>query len=84
MKKIIVTTTINSPTEAIRKFDNMPDWKLIVVADKKTPKNYKLKNGIFLSTLDQMKIDKKLSNVIGWNCIERRNFGFITMFLIIG
>ena len=77
MKKIIVTTTINSPTEAIRKFDNMPNWKLIVVADKKTPKNYKLKNGIFLSTLDQMKIDKKLSNVIGWNCIERRNFGFI-------
>ena len=47
--KFIISTTINSPTEAIKRFDNMHHWKLVVVGDKKTPKNFKLKNGVFLS-----------------------------------
>ena len=75
LKKFIVCTSINKPTEAIKKFDSMKDWQLIVVGDKKTPKNYKLKNGIYLSPKKQEKIDKKLSDLIGWNCIQRRNFG---------
>ena len=61
-------------TEAIKQYGKINDWELIVVGDKKTPKNYKLKNGIYLTTKDQVKIDKELSNLIGWNCIERRNF----------
>ena len=75
--KVIVTTSINHPTKAISKFDSLKDWKLIVVGDKKTPKNYKLKNGVYLTPKDQELIDKKLSRLIGWNCIERRNFGLI-------
>ena len=77
MKKVIVSTSINKPTEAIKKFDSLKDWLLIVVGDKKTPKNYKLKNGIYLSVKDQKLIDKKLSDIIGWNCIERRNLGLV-------
>lgn len=77
LKKIIVCTSINQPTEAIKKFDNMKDWQLVVVGDKKTPKNYKLKHGIYLSPKKQEKMDKKLSNLIGWNCIQRRNFGIL-------
>jgi len=77
MKKVIVTTTINSPTIAIKKFDEMKEWTLIVIGDLKTPKNYKLKNGIYVSPKDQEKLDKKLSNLIGWNCIQRRNMGLL-------
>ena len=77
MKKYIITTTINNPTEAIHKFDEMHDWKLIVIGDKKTPINYKLKNGIYLTPEDQENYDKDLSDAIGWNCIQRRNFGLI-------
>lgn len=77
MKKFIVTTTINAVTRAISLYDKMPGWNLIVAGDLKTPKNYKLKNGIYLSPKDQEKIDKKLSKLISWNCIQRRNFGFI-------
>lgn len=78
--KAIVTTTINQPTKAILRFANMQDWHLIVVTDKKTPiKKYeKLKKNItILNCSDQYKINKKLSDLIGWNCIQRRNFGFI-------
>ena len=77
MKKFIITTTINHPTEAIIKYDNLKDWQLIVIGDLKTPKNYKLKNGIYFSPSDQILFNKKLSQLIGFNCIERRNFGFL-------
>ena len=77
LKKFIVCTSINKPTLAVRKFDMMKDWKLVIVGDKKTPKNYKLKNGVYLSPNKQEKIDKKLSDLIGWNCIQRRNFGIL-------
>jgi hypothetical protein len=75
--KVIVCTSINAPTEAIEKYDNMSDWFLIVVGDKKTPSNYKLKNGIYLSPDDQINMNEDLSNLIGWNCIQRRNFGLL-------
>lgn len=81
MKKYIISTTINAPTKAIQKFDNLKDWNLIVSGDLKTPSNYKLKNGIYLSPKDQEKISKKLSDLIGWNCIQRRNFAMILAYM---
>ena len=67
MKKFIVTTTINSPTIALRKYSELKDWTLIVVGDLKTPeaKYRSLKNIIWLGTQDQLKLSKKLSNLIG-------------------
>jgi hypothetical protein len=77
--RFIVTTTIFKPSRALLMFANIKNWQLIVVGDKKTPHNFykKIKNIIYLSPEDQIKIDKKLSDLIGWNCIQRRNFGYI-------
>ncbi len=77
MKKIIVTTTINHPTKAIDLFQSMEDWELVVIGDKKTPKGYKLEKGIYVSPEEQEQYDKPLSDAIGWNCIQRRNFGLL-------
>jgi len=83
MKKIIVTTTINSPTTAIIKFANKKDWDMIIVGDIKTPeKEYNLlckefNNVSYLNVDYQQQHYSKLSNLIGWNCIQRRNIGFI-------
>jgi hypothetical protein len=77
MKKVIVTTTINPPTEAIEKFDALTDWTLVVIGDLKTPKDYKLKRGIYVSPEEQEKYDRPLSEAIGWRCIQRRNFGLL-------
>lgn len=76
MKRFIVTTTINPPTEAVKLFDEMPGWHLIVIGDQKTPNNYKLKNGTYVSPAEQELFAKTLSAAIGWNCIQRRNLGF--------
>lgn len=75
MNKFIVTTTIQNPTNAIEKFDSLKDWTLIVAGDLKTPKDYKLKNGIYISPQEQEQYNKKLSEAIGWNNHGRRNFG---------
>jgi hypothetical protein len=37
MNKYIVITSISYPTEAVYHFAEMPDYKLIVVGDKKNP-----------------------------------------------
>jgi hypothetical protein len=77
MKKVIVTTTIYPPTEAIEKLQAMKDWDLVVVGDLKTPADYRLTRGIYVSPAEQEKYDPALSKAIGWNCIQRRNFGFL-------
>ncbi len=75
--KVIVTTTINPPTEAIERFDAMEGWTLIAIGDRKTPADYRLKRGIYVNPEDQEKYDKPLSDAIGWNCIQRRNIGLL-------
>jgi len=83
MKKVICTTTIHEPTPALIAFCAMRDWELVIAGDKNTPESYE--NGIgspligfhYLSDADQEAMDTKLSDLIGWNCIQRRNFAFL-------
>ena len=72
----LATTTINKPTLALRKFAKNNNCKLIVALDKKS-KKFNLKNTFVLSTNYQEKKWPKLSNLIGWNCIQRRNFAIL-------
>jgi len=77
MKKVIVTTTINPPTKAVKLFQAMKDWDLVVIGDLKTPTDYHLERGIYMDPTSQERYDKELSDAIGWNCIQRRNFGLL-------
>jgi hypothetical protein len=77
MRKIIVTTTINPPTEAVLRYDAMEDWELIVIGDRKTPTDYRLERGRYVSPAEQDAYDPLLSEAIGWNCIQRRNLGIV-------
>jgi hypothetical protein len=78
MKKFIVTTTIYEPTPATLKYAEMEDWTFIVVGDLKTPHDsYKNLNLIYLSPDVQQSLYPKVSELIGWNCIMRRNLGFL-------
>ena len=76
-KRVIVTTTINAPTEAIELFDSFEDFSLIVIGDKKTPSDYRLRRGLYVSPEEQEKKYPRLSQLLGWNCIQRRNIGFL-------
>jgi hypothetical protein len=77
MPKVIVTTTINPPTEALRRFAAMPDWELVVIGDKKTPPDFHIDGAVYVGPDEQEKYDPDLSDALGWNCVERRNYGFL-------
>jgi hypothetical protein len=77
LKKVIVTTTISEPSEAVRRFDALPDWTLVVATDRKTPIGYSLDRGVVVTPAMQNDYDKELSELIGWDCIQRRNFAFL-------
>jgi hypothetical protein len=78
VKKVIVTTTINSPTLATKKFANKEGWELVVVGDTKTPhEEYKNINCTYLSPSVQEELYSELSKAIGWKTIQRRNIGFV-------
>lgn len=72
----IATTTINAPTKALKLFAKNKNCKLVVALDKKS-KKFELRNSIILSTSYQEKKWPKLSKLVGWNCIQRRNFAIL-------
>jgi hypothetical protein len=77
-KQFIVTTSIYEPTEATKKYAEMEDWTLIVVGDLKTPhESYNDINCVYLHPDWQQEHYPELSDAIGWNCVMRRNIGFV-------
>ena len=70
--KAIVTTTIFPPSEAVKRFASMNDWKLIVVGDKKTPHELytSIPNIVYMTPEYQELTYPELSQLIGWNCIQ--------------
>jgi hypothetical protein len=83
----IITTTINKPTKATLKFCELAsknNWKFTIIGDLKTPhslyedlvKHY----NSYVEYLDPKKQEDlypKLSSILGWNTIQRRNIGFL-------
>tara|TARA_R100000951_G_scaffold83290_1_gene71044 strand:- start:7421 stop:8503 length:1083 start_codon:yes stop_codon:yes gene_type:complete len=83
---VIVTTTIQPPTLATKRFCRISDdnaWPFIVVGDTKTPhKLYeelemKYPHFTYLHPDHQEANYMKLSDTIGWKTIQRRNVGFV-------
>jgi hypothetical protein len=84
MKKYIATTTINPPTEALIKYSKLKDWTVIVAGDLKTDHSLyqNLDNVIYLHPEEQEKKYPKLSELIGWRCIQRRNFAILEAYML--
>lgn len=82
-----VVTTIFAPSKAVQKVGQLAGWCLVIVADKKTPKDYldllnlseKKDSIFFLSESLQMKMavgDPFVSNT-PWNHFGRKNIGYL-------
>lgn len=82
MNKFIVCTTINPPTDALRKFAQMEDWELVLVLDKKTPVDAYSFDMVFADSIllhphELECIYPELSRMLGWNNVDIRNLGFL-------
>jgi len=77
-KKFIIITSIFPPTEAVYSFAKMADYKLVVVGDKKTPKNWNCQNAIFLPVDDNSLLKgTKLQSVLPYNHYCRKMLGYL-------
>lgn len=77
MKKHIIITSIFSPTEAVKAFAANPDYKLIVVGDKKSPENWEQSGVQYLSVADQLQLDFESAKVIPYNHYSRKMLGYL-------
>ena len=53
MTRVSVTTTIKPPTKAVRLFDSIAGWELVVVGDLKTPPDYRLERRRYIVPEEQ-------------------------------
>lgn len=73
----IIVTTINYPTEAIKKLTSQKDWRVVIVADKKTPKDWYCENCDFLSVEKQSSLGYEIFKHLPWNHYSRKNIGYL-------
>ncbi|CCD70109.1 Exostosin domain-containing protein [Caenorhabditis elegans] len=75
--KWIVVTSVSAPTEDVKRLASFPDWNLVVVADTKTPLDWKLKNVHFLSVEYQKKLPFSMSSLLPYKSYTRKNIGYL-------
>ena len=73
----IVITTINPPTEAIRKIaGTCADWTFLVVGDKKTPVDWQYPGVTYLSAAEQLAMGTFAAEC-PFNHYARKNVGYL-------
>ncbi len=80
MRKTLILTTINKPNKNLKKLTRLCKKSksgLIVIGDKKTPKNFKLSYGAYYSLNDQKKMNFKFSKICPINSYARKNIGYL-------
>ena len=75
MKKFIVITTIHSKSRGISRFEQMDDWHVILVADKKSVPIESSRNLTFLSLEDQNDLGYKMAEICPYDHYARKNIG---------
>lgn len=77
VNSFIIITSIYEPTEAVKKFANLPGYTLIVVGDKKTPPDWSYPGVKFLSVADQHQIGSLLNKDLPYNHYCRKMMGYL-------
>jgi len=73
---LILLTCIESDT-GDRKIAHMDELSLVVVGDKKTPRNWNYNGVTYLSVEKQMEVSPKLAEGLPWNHYARKMIGYI-------
>ncbi len=77
-KKFIIITTINYPTEGVKKIaTTCQDWNILIIGDKKTPSNWNWEGIEFLSVQAQIILDSAFAQACPFNHYARKNIGYL-------
>lgn len=73
-----VVTTINAPTQAVKRLASHNNWCIVIVGDIQGPGSYNINgNTFFLSAEKQNDLNMKTMNVLPWRHFGRKNIGYI-------
>ena len=76
----LVLTTINNINKNINtlsKQSKLKKWDLLIIGDKKTPKNFKLNYGKYLNIESQLRTGLKFASICPLNSYARKNIGYL-------
>lgn len=79
-KLIAVLTTIQEPTDCVRRLSevlNKNEVPLLVVGDRKGPRNYDLPGVEFFNMVDQLQSPFELAKLLPENHYSRKNLGYL-------
>jgi len=80
MKTSLVITTINKINKNIKEFtigSKSKKWDLIIIGDRKSPKNFNLSYGKYLNLKTQLKTKFKFAKICPENSYARKNIGYL-------
>eukprot|EP00240_Pyramimonas_obovata_P001512 CAMPEP_0118934862 /NCGR_PEP_ID=MMETSP1169-20130426/14324_1 /TAXON_ID=36882 /ORGANISM="Pyramimonas obovata, Strain CCMP722" /LENGTH=495 /DNA_ID=CAMNT_0006877811 /DNA_START=38 /DNA_END=1525 /DNA_ORIENTATION=- len=76
--KWIVITSINAPTEQVEQWSTLhPEWRLVIVGDKKSPEDFNQTNCVFLPWTEHDRLGFSLSKVLPYNSYSRKMLGYL-------
>lgn len=74
----IVITSINPPSAGVREFSRVAPSQVIVVADRKTPKDWSLEGVTFLSVEEQKRlVGRRFANLLPFDHYCRKMIGYL-------
>lgn len=74
----VIITTINPPTQAVKKIaDERPEWHFVVAGDRKTPPDWSYPGVDFLSPDRQLSLGFSLTEHLPFNHYARKNIGYL-------
>lgn len=77
MDRFIVITSINYPTEAVKKWSKIEGWQVLVVADLKTPIDWHYENVKILTVAEQESLPFETVKLLPYNHYARKNLGYL-------
>lgn len=77
LKRCTVITTIQPPTEAVRKFSAVKGSRLVVAGDRKTPSPWRFANTDYLSPAAQEKLGFRVTKALPWNHYCRKMTAYL-------
>ncbi len=77
MKLSVVITTIFEPSEAVKLFADMPNVDLIVVGDRKSPKDWRCSGAEYLSIENQLEAGFQLGAQLPYDHYCRKMIGYL-------
>lgn len=75
--KWVVVTTINKPTDTIKRLAALEGWRVVVLGDTKTPVDWSWPNVTYLSVDAQLALGFSTTPLLCKRCYTRKNVGYL-------